>query len=185
MATVLATRWALRRRPGCVAWAHAQVADDQWQAGPSALLNFQEFPNWFKWPLQKIEKGVFLALKNYEKFCDDRFDQWEQRFLLVELQNRNRFWIKNSESFWNLNVIWILKGFKPFDKNPRNSQKLCLAKTYTNIILDHITCKVNSHVPLQVALWILREKLKGVEFASGLMTWIRVKPLINTRGITV
>jgi hypothetical protein len=37
------------------------------------------------------KRGLPGLKKNYEIFCDDRFDQWEQRFLLVELQNRNRF----------------------------------------------------------------------------------------------
>jgi hypothetical protein len=59
--------------------------------GPNSLLNFQVFSK----PLQMTEfknrKRDFQALKNYEKFWDDIFDQGEQLFLLVKLPNRNRF----------------------------------------------------------------------------------------------
>jgi hypothetical protein len=68
----------------------------------------------------KFETGIFRVSKNHEKFWSHRVDQGEQLSFLVKLQNRNWFWIKNSEKF--LNLIWILKGFKHFGKIPKIHQ---------------------------------------------------------------
>jgi hypothetical protein len=48
-------------------------------------------------------------------------------------------------------VVSMFKGFKPFRKNPRNSQKISLDEMFMNVNLDDTTtCMEEFGVPLQV-----------------------------------
>jgi hypothetical protein len=69
--------------------------------------------------------------------------------------------------FYNLNLIRILKGFKPFGENPKNSSKLYHDMAYTNIILDDITCIADFKVPSQAAFGIHGKNYERFQFEFG------------------
>jgi hypothetical protein len=75
-----------------------------------------------------------------------------QKEIWDELQNRNRFRITNSGRHWIWNLVGILKCFRPFMKNPRNSPKFYLLKIFNSVNLAGLTCIQSFEVPLQVAI---------------------------------
>jgi hypothetical protein len=64
--------------------------------------------------------------KNDETVWGDQWDNKEQLSFWVQLPTPYGFWIKNPGINPNLNLAWILKGFKPFCKNLINSLKFHL-----------------------------------------------------------
>jgi hypothetical protein len=75
---------------------HAQVGlgtTDRWAPSLFYFQNQNQDPN------LKFRRELFPASKIHEKIWSDRGDQGEQLIVWVKLQNQNRFWITNLESF--------------------------------------------------------------------------------------
>jgi hypothetical protein len=133
-------------------------------AGPRPFSIFQDYFKPKPKLTSKFQIDIFPASKNHAEFWDDRVDQGEQLSFSVKLQNENKFWIINSKK----SRIWILTGSKPFRKNHRNSPKLYLGMSYTNIILDEITCIADFNVPLQVSFGVFGENYERFKFEFGI-----------------
>jgi hypothetical protein len=83
-------------------------------AEPDLVLNFElSIQNWFELPKSKIENGTFSSSKNHGNFKSDILAQDEKLSQLVKHPIQNRMLNTISTSFWYLNFLWILKGFKP------------------------------------------------------------------------
>jgi hypothetical protein len=98
-------------------------------------------------------------------------------FFLGPTSNSKGFWIKNSGRNLVLNLVWILKGFKPFGENPRNSPKLYLGMSYTNIIFYDITCIQEFKVSLQVAFGTKLGKFGIFEIEFEFVLGVALLPL--------
>ncbi len=84
----------------------------------------------------------------------------EQISFLSQLQNPSGFWILDSRNKSNLKLVWILKGSKPFGKNPINSQKIFLDMIFNTMNLDWLTCIQILEVSLQVVKMTVKFILK-------------------------
>jgi hypothetical protein len=90
----------------------------------------------------------------------------EQISFLAQLQNLSRFWIIKIRNKSTLNLVWILKGFKPSDKNLINPPKFNLHMTFKNMNLDWLTCIQEFRVPLQMINMTLFIKTKPIDLNS-------------------
>jgi hypothetical protein len=68
----------------------------------------------------KFKTDAFQCSKNNETLYAARAEYFEQPFQLGWLQTPNRIRVINFWTDSNLNLLWILKGFKPYGKNLRN-----------------------------------------------------------------
>jgi hypothetical protein len=114
------------------AWAHNWCGtrmlcrvglDPLWSGGlyccsGRAWLNI--FQLFFKVQNLKFKNMILGPFKFMKFFWDDQIHIREQLSFSAQLSYPSVFWIRNS----NLNLVWILKGFKPFLKTLINSQKL-------------------------------------------------------------
>jgi hypothetical protein len=162
-----AVPWARRWREtvgtsGLVATTGAHGWKTPWwlTCGPSVPFNSICFS---KAPASKFTNVIFPMSKNGETFWGDRWDNKEQLFFLPPLPNPSGFWIRKSRNNSNLNLAWILKGFKPFWKNLINPLKFYVPKIYLNIILYWLTS-------IQILEVSLRE-VKGLSVFHTQCSW--------------
>jgi hypothetical protein len=104
------------------------------------------------WYLQNSKKNKIWQV--------ERLLHIEHIFFLAKLQNLYRFWITKFENKSTLNLIWILKGFKPSGKNRINPSKFNLHMSFKNMNLDWLTCIQEFGVPLQMInmTWFIKTK---------------------------
>jgi hypothetical protein len=110
-----------------------------------------EFNRFFTRPGFIIPKGVLPNLKIHETFWSEKRDNREQLPLLAHHPNPHGFWIINFRNNPNLNLVWIVKGFKPLRKNLDNSPKFLLDNVFMNVNLDGLTCMQKFEDIIQVA----------------------------------
>jgi hypothetical protein len=92
------------------------------------------------------------------------FEHSEQLSQLAQLQILNGSHVIISETNSNLNLPWILKGFKPSGKNLVNSLKFYLGLIFTTVNLAVHTCMQEMGVPIQVLIWLDLKQRKEFEF---------------------
>jgi hypothetical protein len=68
-------------------------------------------------------KVVLPVLPKFPNFVRGYINSNGTSFLLAQLWYPPGFWVRNSKNNSNLNLAWILKGFKPFGENLINSLK--------------------------------------------------------------
>jgi hypothetical protein len=103
---------------------------------------------------------VFHCSKKNQILCEDRLEYSEQVAQLCGLLIPNRINVINLGTESNLNVLWILKGYKPSRKNLRNSPKISLELVFTKVKLVQHTCMQEIWVTTQVLnnlVWIKRK----------------------------
>jgi hypothetical protein len=79
------------------------------------------------------------------------FEYFEQLSKLDELQTPNRIHVINVGTYSNLNLLSILKGFKPCGKNLINSLKFYLDLIFIKINLVGHTCMQYIGFPIKVS----------------------------------
>jgi hypothetical protein len=72
----------------------------------------------------KFKTDAFHCSKNTQALHDARFDYLEQTFQLGRLQIPNIIRVINFGTYSNLNILWILKGFKSCGKKFRKFSKI-------------------------------------------------------------
>jgi hypothetical protein len=63
-----------------------------------------------------------------------------------------------------LNLVWILKGFKPYEENLINSPKFFVYMIFKTVNLDGLICIEKIDVPLQVVNGLNRKIQKEYKF---------------------
>jgi hypothetical protein len=106
-------------------------------SGPGSISYFHSFSITRALKFQFVS---FLMSKILEILQGDSLKHMEQLYLLAQLQTCSTCQVTNSITNSNLNLPWILKGFKPFMKNLLNSLKFHLQMLYLNINLHWLTC---------------------------------------------
>jgi hypothetical protein len=109
-------------RNGLAATVGTRVRKTSWwlTCGPLTPFNLIHFS---KAPTSKFTNMIFPMSKNGEPFWGDQWGNKEQLSFLAPLPNHSRFVIRKPRNNSNLNLAWILKGFKPFWKNLINPLK--------------------------------------------------------------
>jgi hypothetical protein len=147
--------------------ARVKTVLGHWQVGP-AHLNFSWILNLLQ--ILKFEIEAIPLSKNCQTLQGDRFEHEEQLSDLAQQQNPSGFSIINSGINSNLNVPWILKGFKPFGKKLVNSLKFYLEVIFMNVNLVGHTFMQELKVSIQVSSWL------GLEIKERFEMEIRIKP---------
>jgi hypothetical protein len=108
----------------------------------------------------KIRNWYLQNSKNFKIWQVERLLQIDQISILSRLQNLSRFWIIKFRNKSTLNLVWILKGFKPSGKNLINPPKFNLHMSFKNMNLDWLTCIQEFGVPLQMInmTWFIKTK---------------------------
>jgi hypothetical protein len=107
----------------------------------------------------KVWNWYFHTSKKFQNWHGGRIVQMEQLSFWEGVQLPNKMWIINWGSKSNLNLVWLLKGFKPFGEKSINSIKFCLDMIFNTMNLDWLTCIPKFKVSLQV-LNGLKRKIK-------------------------
>jgi hypothetical protein len=139
------------------------MATDEW-AHP--VWEFFKFPKTAR--ICKFKTDAFHYSKNTESLHDAIHEYSEQLSQLGQLQILNRIHSINFGTNLNLNFLWILKGFKPFWKNMRNSLKFTIDLIFTKVNLFGCTCMQEFWVITQISndlVWI-KEKSLNLKFKS-------------------
>jgi hypothetical protein len=102
------------------------------------VKEFFKFPN--STQTCKFKREAFPCSKNIQIVHEARLECFEQLSPLGQLQIRNRIHVINSGIEFNLNLPWILKGFKPCGKKLINSLKFYLNMVFTKVNLVGHTC---------------------------------------------
>jgi hypothetical protein len=108
---------------------------------------------------------IFHTFNIYD-FLGDQTDIKEHLSFFAQPLNLSGFLIRNYENNLNLNLIWILIGFKPLRKKSISSPKFSLQITFMNMNLDRLTCIKEFEIYLQVAIrtWFNNNQKKQFEF---------------------
>jgi hypothetical protein len=80
---------------------------------------FQFLPNFNLAPTLKFKNTAFPRSKSTQTLYDARHENFKQLYLLTELQIPTGYHVINFGSNSNLNIPWILKGFKPCEKSSK------------------------------------------------------------------
>jgi hypothetical protein len=110
----------------------------------------------------KSNSNALPCFKNIEALHATRFEYFEQLSPLDQLQIPNRIHVINFGAGSNLNLLWILKGYKPFGTNMRNSPKFSLDLIFTKVNLFWHTYMQEFWVTTQVSndlVWIKQKSL--------------------------
>jgi hypothetical protein len=115
-----------------------------WQVGPTFfyLLRFSNTHTLI------FELVTFLMSKFRQIFHMDSWKHKEQLSFLPQLQIPKGLQVIIFRINSNLNLSWILKGFKPFCKNLINCLKFYSDMIYLNMNLHWLTCIQILEVPL-------------------------------------
>jgi hypothetical protein len=97
-------------------------------------------------------KKALLELQKYPNFHGDRLLQNGHFSFLAQLTNPSGGWTIKSATNSNVNLTWILKGFKPFGKKSINSLKFFLDMIFNTVNLDWLTCIKIFEVPIGVVI---------------------------------
>jgi hypothetical protein len=121
------------------------------QTGNSCFFNPKSFPIYSKSSDFENTKQHFPVVQKFLTFARWNLISKEKLSFWKGVQIPNGFWNKDPRNKSNLNLVWILKGFKPLRKNSINSPKIFLDMIFKLVNLDWLTCIQNFEVPLQVA----------------------------------
>jgi hypothetical protein len=112
----------------------------------------------------KMQNMIFLLLQILHTLHAVRKIQIEHFFILVQLPNLSRFWITKFGRKSRLNLVWVLKGFKPLGKKSHKFLKILtshklqeyeftLAHLYANFRISFTSGKydLNSYYPKELA----------------------------------
>jgi hypothetical protein len=100
--------------------------------------------------------------KNIETLHDASLEHGEQLYELGRLQICTRIHVIKFGTNSNLNLPWILKGFKPCGKILVNSLKFYLDLVFTKVNLVGYTCMQEIGLPIQGSLWLdLKIRIRG------------------------
>jgi hypothetical protein len=132
--------------PGCgFKWLGERMT-----AGPHLDFEFQRFSKTDSMPKFKIRNGTLTPIQKSREILGKHISSRGTSFIIGQTSKSKQILKYKFGNFLEFEFDLNFKGVKSFGKNQRNSQKLYLAKAYTNIILDEITCIVYFHGPLQV-----------------------------------
>jgi hypothetical protein len=121
----------------------------------------------------KIRNTYLKNSKNFKIWQVDRLLHIEQIFFLAKLQNLSRLWIIKFGNKSTLNLVWILKGFKPSGKNLINPPKFNLYMPFNNMNLDWLTCIQEFGAPLQMInmTWFIKTKPYKIRIRRKNRSW--------------
>jgi hypothetical protein len=102
----------------------------------------------------KFKNTALPWLKKVQTLHDAKFETYEQLSLLAQFQITNKFHVINFGTNSNLNLPWILKGYKTCGKNLINSLKINIVVILWNMNLVGHTCMQENEVPIQVSIWL-------------------------------
>jgi hypothetical protein len=108
-----------------------------WRAFPTVFALSKDYP---KRPILKFTNVLFMIFEIHETFWDDPIDIMEQLSFLAPLPNPSEFQIRKCGSNSNFKLAWILKGFKPSGKNPRNFINFSFHILFQIMNLNWLTC---------------------------------------------
>jgi hypothetical protein len=103
----------------------------EWQVGRP----FSDFSRFSIFQNLKSKSVTFSMSKIHQILHRDSCKHKKQLSFLAQLQSHSGFHVTNSGTNSNLNLPWILKGFKPFWKNLINSLKFYLHMIFTKVNL--------------------------------------------------
>jgi hypothetical protein len=108
----------------------------------------------------KIRNRYLQNSKNFKIWQVERLLHIEKNFFFAKLQNLSRFWIIKFGNKSTLNLVWILKVFKPSVKNLINPPKFNIHMSFKTMNLDWLTCIQEFGVPLQMInmTWFIKIK---------------------------
>jgi hypothetical protein len=143
-----------RNGGGAVVWAPGAIwllrfRHCRWQVGPARFNYYPKFPKPTKKCKLKID--TFCCSKNSQILYAARLEVSKQLSLLCWLQIPNIIHVKNPGTDSNLNLLWILKEFKPFGKKLISSPKFYLDLIFTIVNLARHTGMRENWVPPQVS----------------------------------
>jgi hypothetical protein len=101
-----------------------------WQVSLTLFLIFKAFQSPKHWNLNWCPSWCTKILQILQV---NSLKYKEKLYFLDQLQNPTGLQVINVETNSNLNLTWILKGFKPFWKNLINSLKFHLHMLYLNM----------------------------------------------------
>jgi hypothetical protein len=122
-----------------------------WWARPGKKIFFQ-ISNSAQ--IYKLKMEAFCCPKNIQILHGAIFELSKQLYQLHQLQILNKIHEINSRTEFNLRLLWILKGFKPYGKHLVNSLKFYLNMIFTKVNLGWHTCMQKFGVLIQVSKWI-------------------------------
>jgi hypothetical protein len=102
----------------------------------------------------KFKFSAFPRSKIIQTVHAASFKTAEQLCHLAQLPIVTRIHVINFGTNSNLNLLWILKGFKPWGKILVNSLNLYLDLILTKVNLVQHTCMQEIGVPIQVSTWL-------------------------------
>jgi hypothetical protein len=103
------------------------------RGGSIPIVESHQFPNSIQ--TSKLKQEAFPCPKNIQIFHRTRFNYFDHLSRLGRLQILNAIHGINSGTEFNLNLLWILKGFKSCRKNQVNSLKFYLNLIFTKVNL--------------------------------------------------
>jgi hypothetical protein len=165
-----------RRRATCAA-GYAASATDKW--APAPFHNFNDFQSSKLW---NLKRWPFSCLK-FKILWGDCLKDKEQLHFLSQLQIPSGFQVINFGTNSNLNLPWILKGFKHFSKNLINSLKFYIHMIYLNMNFCSLTCIQILDVPLQMVNGHSLIQIQKSWPLKDIVLTITSRPLFQTIGI--
>jgi hypothetical protein len=146
--------WQQSWRWGGAGWRApgvGQKAQANWQVGPD---QFKLFLYFISSQTLKFKIEAFTVPKNIQILYEARFEHCKQLSPLAELQIPTGSYVIKFGTDSNLNLSWILTGFKPCGKNLVNSLKLYIDFIFTKLNLVGYTCMQEIEVPIHVSIWL-------------------------------
>jgi hypothetical protein len=127
---------------------------------PTVALGRAQFTAWLFFHYSnclqtlKSNSNAFPSSNNVQTLQGAIFQHAEQRSPLAHLHIPTASYLINFWTNSNLNLAWILKGFKPCGTNLVNSLKFYHDLIFSNMSLVGNTCMQEIGVPIQGPIWL-------------------------------